>query len=96
MKHYEMMVIIDSKLEEEEITRKKEELVNLLQQFGGNLEKIDDWGIKDFAYPIKKRDKGYYVIYYFEMEPGKTLELRKKIEMDEGVLRSMIIKRDKN
>ena len=93
MRDYEMMIIIDPELGDERISQKIEEVKELIEKGGGKVEKTDDWGIKKFAYPIKKREEGYYYIYYFKSPPEYTLELRKKIEFDREILRSMILRR---
>ncbi len=94
MRPYEMMVIVDPELGDDGIQAQKEELEAWIKEGGGQITDVDEWGRRKFAYPIKKRQEGYYVIYYFDADPAFTLTLRKKLELAKGVLRHMILRRD--
>ena len=94
MRKYEMMVIVDPDLGEEGIEKKIIEIKEYIEKNGAKLESIEEWGHKKFAYPIKKKDEGYYAIFYFEAEPEFSLELRRKIELDREILRHIILRRE--
>ena len=61
----------------------------------GNLEGIDDWGKRKLAYPINDELEGYYVIYNYACEPDFPAELDRVFKITDGVLRSMIVSKDK-
>lgn len=94
MRKYEMMVIVDPDLGEDGIEKKIIDIKEHLEKNGAKLESIEEWGHKKFAYPIKKKDEGYYTIFYFEAEPEFSLELRRKIELDREILRQIILRRE--
>ena len=94
MRPYEMMVILDPELGEEGIQAQKETLEAWIREGGDEITEVDEWGRRKFAYPIKKRQEGYYLVYYFNAEPAMTLTLRKRLELNKGVLRHMILRRD--
>ncbi len=94
MRPYEMMVILDPDLGEDGIAKKIQEIREWIEQDGAVLESIEEWGHRKFAYPIKKKDEGYYAIFYFKAEPEFSLTLRRKVELDSGILRGMIVRRD--
>jgi small subunit ribosomal protein S6 len=62
MKKYEIMYILAATLED---SARKDEIAKLQSILESNKAKVTDvkeWGVKDFAYPIKKQLKGYYVV----------------------------------
>ena len=65
MKNYELMFIINPTLED----AKKEaaiEKVKAIIEADGEVEKVDAWGMRKLAYPIEKKNEGYYVVVEFK------------------------------
>ena len=42
-----------------------ERFSNLIVQYGGTVERIDEWGKRNLAYPINYKAIGYYVLMYW-------------------------------
>ena len=55
---------------------------------------IDDWGKRRFAYPINDMNEGYYTVATFKCEGAFPAELQRLMNIDETVLRSMVIRMD--
>ena len=53
---------------------------------------IDDWGKRRFAYPIQDMTEGYYTVVTFKCEGEFPAELQRLMNIDESVLRSMVIR----
>ena len=92
MRKYEGMIIIDPKLEEEKIKEKIEDVKKIIEKKGKN-EKIDEWGKRQLAYPIKKREEGYYLVIEFEADGSVIQDLRKYMDIGTDYLRYMFIRR---
>lgn len=94
MNKYEIMVIIKSALEND----KKEAMVEWVKEIitaeGGVVGKVDTWGNRKFAYPIKKQAEGYYVVINFDGKPDVPKELDRKLKISEDVLRHLIINKN--
>ncbi|MBQ4105011.1 MAG: 30S ribosomal protein S6 [Clostridia bacterium] len=58
------------------------------------LQSIDEWGKRKLAYLINKESEGYYVLINFESEAEFPAELDRIYKITDGVLRSIIIKKD--
>ncbi len=54
--------------------------------------KIDEWGKRRFAYPIQDMNEGYYTVATFKCEGAFPAELQRLMNIDENVLRTMVIK----
>ena len=53
--------------------------------------KIDEWGKRRFAYPIQDMNEGYYTVATFKSEGAFPAELQRLMNIDETVLRTMVI-----
>ncbi|HHW71393.1 MAG TPA: 30S ribosomal protein S6 [Clostridiales bacterium] len=94
MRKYETMYIIDPTLEEEAIHEVVERFSNLIKDQGGEVEKIDEWGKRRLAYPIKDHREGYYVVMNFSAEADVPQELERVYKITDSVLRYLIIRED--
>jgi small subunit ribosomal protein S6 len=90
-RQYEAVYIFDSVLEEPAITEKLNRFHALIPQASGEPVKVNHWGKRTLAYPIKKRDTGYYVVANFEAAPGQLPEFERAIKLDDGVLRHLVV-----
>lgn len=89
---YELMVIIDPELGSAAIKKSLEKVKKLVADVKGTIFYEDDWGIRDLAYTIKKRDKGYYAVYDFEGIDVNLKELDDTLKLDNEVLRHLVVK----
>ncbi len=60
--------------------------------FNGKVTDEKKWGKKKFAYPIKKEGVGYYFKWTVSLEAGTIATLKRKLDLDENVLRYLLIK----
>lgn len=89
---YETVYIFDSALDEPAITQKIEKFHALVTKDGqGSVTNVAQWGKRTFAYPIKKKDSGYYVVAQFETAAGLLPEYERAVKLDEGVLRFLVV-----
>lgn len=91
---YETVIVTSAKLGEEGNTELVEKFKALIERHGGTVQGVDDWGKRRFAYPIQKQTEGYYTLIYFEGDPEFTAELDRRYQITDGILRTLIVKRD--
>ena len=75
MRPYEVMVILDAGLEEEAIRSVIDRTTELIRSRGGNPGSVDRWGRRRFAYELKHRWEGYYVVLRADADPSVMVEL---------------------
>ncbi len=92
-RRYEVVYIFDSALEEPEINRRLERFHALLstEACPQPVTEVNHWGKRTLAYPIERRETGYYVVVKFETEPQALGEFERAVKLDEGVLRHLIV-----
>jgi small subunit ribosomal protein S6 len=96
MNKYELGVIIRADLEEEAYRAEMERVKGFIDRFGGTIEKIDDWGRRKLAYPIKKLTEGMYTFITYSSEGGTPKEVEARLRLQENVLRFLTICKDEN
>ena len=94
MNKYEVLYIIRTDLEEEAIKAVVEKFSAVITANGGEIEKCDEWGKRRLAYPIDYKNEGYYVLVKFTSNPAFPAELDRILGITDGVIRSMIVRRD--
>ena len=91
--NYEAMIVFSLKQGEEQVKTLVEKFKTLIEA-NGTLDNVDDWGKRKLAYDINYESEGYYVLYNFESKPDFPAELERVISITDGVLRSLIIKKE--
>lgn len=93
MNSYETIFIIDASLEEEAVKALQEKFTNLISK-NGTIDSVDEWGKRRLAYEIKDKTEGYYVLVNFKAEPEFPKELDRQYKITDGILRTIIIRKD--
>ena len=92
MRHYEIMVILDSSLEERTVAPSLDTYLNVIRTAGGSVEKLDVWGRRRLAYEIGKRTEGIYAVIDLQATPAAVAELDRQLRLNESVLRTKVIR----
>lgn len=91
MRKYEMMYIVNSSLDE---AARQETIANLhaiITDNGGQIQNVDDWGVRPFAYEINFMQKGYYVVITFEADNDVIAELNRLMRINPNIVRHLIL-----
>jgi small subunit ribosomal protein S6 len=94
MRRYELMVILDPDLEEKTVQPSLDQLLGVVRQGGGTVEKIDVWGRRRLAYEINHKVEGIYAIVDVTSTPADVAELDRQLRLNEAVLRTKVIRPD--
>ena len=92
MRPYEVMVIFDADLEEETIRSAVARYTQLIESKGAEPGPIDFWGKRRFAYELKHRWEGYYVVLQAKAEPAAMDELHRVLSLADEVLRHKVLR----
>ena len=93
MRNYELVCILDPQAGEGQYEQLLEKYEALLEENGGQVVRIDNWGLRRLAYTsasLKNRHQGYYVLYQFSAEPTAIEGLEQTLKLDEAVLRYLV------
>jgi len=92
-RQYEAVYIFDSGLEDTAINERLDRFHALL----GNPAdlKVDHWGRRQLAYPIGRKEQGYYVVARFTAEGSALPEFERALKLDDSVVRYLITIHDR-
>lgn len=91
MNNYEVMFIIEANFEN------KDSVVEMVKEIitaDGEVVKVDVWGNRKLAYPILKKNEGYYVVVDFKANPELPKELDRRLKISDAIIRHIIINKD--
>ena len=91
---YESIYIINPEVEEQGIKELVEKFNALIESEGGKVSETQEWGLKRLAYPIKKKEQGYYVLVNFEANPESIVELERVYKITDSVMKFITIRKD--
>ena len=91
---YEAMVVLSVKTNDEEQIKALINKFSDLIKNNGTLEGVDEWGKRRLAYLINKEAEAYYVLYNFKSDAEFPAELDRIYKITDGILRSLIIKKE--
>ena len=94
MKQYETMYIIKSALDDAAKAALVEEMHKIITDFGGSIDNVEDWGLRDFAYEIDGMTKGYYVVVTYSVEVEGLNEFTRLVGLNANIVRHLTICND--
>jgi small subunit ribosomal protein S6 len=94
MRQYELILIIQSDLDEEATKGVIDRVQSMITDNGGQILKTDLWGSKQLAYEIQDFRDGYYVYMEVEFSPEFGAELNQNLRYVEPVIRYMVTRTD--
>ncbi len=89
---YELTVILLAEMEDHKAA--VDEVAEVVRGLGAEVEKIDLWGKRRFAYPVKKQQEGFYALLTIKMEPAQIKELDRVLGLRQQVLRHLVVALD--
>ena len=94
-KLYESTFIVNAALDDAQIDTVIEKAKDVIVKNGGEVRDLAKWGRKRFAYSIKKKNNGFYVVCEFNAPGDLIPKLERHYQLDENVIRYLTIALDK-
>ena len=88
---YETLFIVDVTGGEEAAKATVSKFTDIIAK-NAEIVEVSDWGKRRLAYPINDQPEGYYTVVTFKAEPAFPTELERLFNIDETVMRSMVLK----
>jgi small subunit ribosomal protein S6 len=95
IKQYETIIINSPLVTESQLKESLSKYREYLSNNGGEIVYEEDWGLKKFAYPIKKKSTGYYHLYEYRATPELVAKIETEFNRDEKILRYISVSLDK-
>ena len=93
MNKYEVLYILDAKLDDAAKDALIEKFKGVVETAGGSVEEVDKWGVKKLAYEINFKSEGYYVLMNFTADAALPQELERQMRITDEVMRFIVVKK---
>ena len=94
MKHYEIVFLVHPD-QSEQVPAMLEKYRTIIENDGGSIHRLEDWGRRQLAYPINKVHKAHYVLMNIECGNAVVSELGSIFRYNDAIIRSFVLARKK-
>ena len=88
---YEAMVLLDNDVERQGYESAKSVVTDTLKKYDATIHAYRRWDERRLAYPIRRKNRATFFISYFEMPGDRIPAFRRDLELNERVLRYLMI-----
>jgi small subunit ribosomal protein S6 len=93
MRAYELMVIVDGDVDDPKAQSWVKFVSDEIAKVGGSLHgKPNWWGKRAYAYPINKKEAGYYLVVECIADGGALDELERQLRLADDIVRHKLIR----
>ena len=99
MRTYELALVADPRLSDDDVTALSTELKQLIASRGGEVLREESWGRRKLAYPIRKLTEGRYLFLFVQIEPAKSgllKEVEMRLNQNDKILRYLTVRTDED
>lgn len=94
MRHYEIVFLVHPD-QSEQVPAMVERYRAIVEQDGGSVHRLEDWGRRPLAYPINKVHKAHYVLMNIQCGKPALEELANAFRFNDAVIRDLVMSRDR-
>lgn len=93
-RQYELIYITPAETSEQALADLHTQVAQVVERFGGTIEKTENWGRRRLAYEIGREREGVYVLEVINGPGALTAELDRRLRVIDTVIRHMIVRVD--
>jgi small subunit ribosomal protein S6 len=93
-RQYELVYIVTPDASEQEIADLHTQIEQIVQRFGGTLDKTENWGRKRLAYDIAHHREGNYVVETISGSGELMKEIDRRLRVIDQVIRHLVVRVD--
>ena len=94
MHEYELVVVINPDVAEDDVPAAIERVTTAVTSRGGEVTELTPWGRRKLAYPIARHTEGSYVLSQIKLDPERAHELESGFAISEEIIRHLLIRKD--
>ena len=92
MNFYEHTIIARQDTSKTQLKQIQDKYVNIIEKNDGKVLQMQNWGLLNLSYIVKKNKKGNFIHYKFQSNPTTISELEKNEKLDKSILKYLTIK----
>lgn len=94
MNKYELAVVVNAKIEDEERAAVIDKCKALIERFGGTITEVDEWGKKRLAYEVQHMKEAFYYFIRFDAESTAPAEIESRVRIMDNVVRYLCVRQN--
>jgi small subunit ribosomal protein S6 len=87
MRMYDLLLIVDPRLTDEEVAERSGRIQEALVAQGGEVVSSEDWGRRRLVFELRKQREGHYLLLQVRAMPSAIREFERQLKLNESVLR---------
>lgn len=92
MYDYETLTVLIPDLGEAGSKEMATKMRGILESGRAEIKNVDEWGMRELAYPIRKQHRGIYILIEYKAEPQAVWELERQLKLNDQVLRFLSVR----
>ena len=93
-RYYETIFITPPELSEDEVEKVITDVKDIFASRGAEVERIERWGRRRLAYPVKKKEEGWYVLLQIMGSGAAVQEVERRLRINENVIKYLSVRLD--
>jgi small subunit ribosomal protein S6 len=93
---YELVVVMNPEIAEEDVPAAMERLSGAITSRGGEVMEQAHWGRRRLAYAIDRHTEGNYVLTMLRLDPQRAHDLEANFRISEEIVRHLLVRRDES
>lgn len=96
MRQFETLLLLSPEITAEQREGIISSLTAIIEREGGKMVEIDQWGMRDLAYPVRKLMRGFYVRLVYDAPAALIAELERNIRINDNIFKFLTVKLEEN
>lgn len=92
MRHYEIVFLVHPD-QSDQVSGMVSRYRSMVEESGGTVHRLEDWGRRQLAYQINKAHKAHYILMNIECDQATLRELESVFRFNDAILRNLVVKR---
>ena len=93
MRHYEVVFLVHPN-KSAKVPEMIKQYKSIIESSNGKVHRLENWGVRQLAYPINKSDEAHYVLMNIECTPEARKEITESFHFSDAVLRNLILSKE--
>jgi small subunit ribosomal protein S6 len=95
-RRYETLVLFHPDVGEQGAKELTERVRKLIEDQGGTISQVQDWGLRELAYTLAKQKRAFYVLFEYRGTPKGLLEVERNLKLMDRTLRFVSVRQAEN
>ena len=95
-RRYETLVLIHPDQGEPGAKELATRIRTLIEEQGGTVSQVQEWGLRDLSYLIAKQRRAFYLLYEYRATSKALLEIERNLKLTDTVLRFVSVRQAEN